>query len=102
MHLHALFAAEEHAAEDAADVFLGGVLVELVEPVVDGHAHLDGAGEVLGEVADLRLVSPLDGAGVDGEVGLADAGGVGQQRLEQGGFALAVAAHEGDLVAAHE
>ena len=60
------------------------------------------AGEVLGEVADLRLVSPLDGACVDGEVGLVDAGGVGQQRLEQSGFALAVAAHEGDLVAAHE
>ena len=60
--LHALLAAEEHAAEDAANVFLGGVLVELIEPVVDGHAHLDGAGEVLGEVADLRRVSPLDGA----------------------------------------
>jgi hypothetical protein len=35
-------------------------------------------------------------------VGLVDAGGVGEQRLEQGRFALAVAAHEGDLVSAHE
>jgi hypothetical protein len=47
VHLHALFAAEEHLAEDAADVFLGGVLVELVQPVVDGHARLDGGDEVL-------------------------------------------------------
>ena len=42
-HLHALFAAEEHATEDAANVFLGGVLVELIEPVVDGHSLLDGS-----------------------------------------------------------
>ena len=61
-HLHALFAAEEHLAEDAADVFLGGILVELVQPVVDGASHLDGGDEVLREVADLRSVAPLDGA----------------------------------------
>ena len=64
--LEALFALEEHLAEDAADVFLGGLGVELVEPVGGGHAELDGALVVLGEVADGDFVAPLDGAGVDG------------------------------------
>ena len=67
--LHALFAAEEHLAEDAADVFLGGLRVPGVEPLGDGGAVGDGGGVVLGEVADLGLVAPLDGAGVDGDVG---------------------------------
>ena len=66
--LEAFFAAEEHLAEDAADVFLGGLGIELVEPVAGGHAELDGALVVLREVADLDLVAPLDGAGVDGDV----------------------------------
>ena len=87
--LEALFAAEEHLAEDAADVFLGGLRVEGVQPLGDRRALGDGAGVVLGEVADLRLVAPLDGAGVDGDVVLFDAGAVGQQRLEQRGLALA-------------
>src|SRR6266567_151003 len=97
--LEALFAAEEHLAEDAADVLLGGLRVELVEPVRGRHAELDGALVVLGEVADLGLVAPLDGAGVDGDVLLLDAGAVGQQRLEKRGLALSVAADEDDLLA---
>src|SRR4051812_38607059 len=60
--LHALFAAEEHLSEDAANVFLRGLRVELVEPIGRGHAELDGALVVLGEVAYLSLVTPLDGA----------------------------------------
>ena len=98
--LEAFFAVEEHLAEDAADVFLGGLRVELVEPVAGRHAELDGALVVLGEVADLDLVAPFDGAGVDGDVLLFDAGAVGEQRFEERGLALAVAADEDDLVAA--
>ena len=74
--------------------------VELVQPVGGGHAELDGALVVLREVADGDLVAPLHGAGVDGDVLLFDAGAVGEQRLEQRGLALAVAADEDDLVAA--
>ncbi len=54
---------------------------------------------VLREVADLDLVAPLDGAGVDGDILLFDAGAVGQQSLEERGLALSVAADEDDLVA---
>ncbi len=99
---HAFFAAEEHLSEDATDVFLGGLGVEGVEPLGDGGAVGDGAGVVLGEVADLGFVAPLDGAGVDGDVGFFDAGAVGEQGFEQGRFALAVAAHEDDLFAAKD
>ncbi len=42
---------------------------------------------VLREVADLDLVAPLDGAGVDGDVLLFDARAVGEQGLEQRGLA---------------
>ena len=47
--LKAFFAAEEHLAEDAADVFGGGFGVELPEPVEGGGAGLDDAGVVLGK-----------------------------------------------------
>ena len=40
--------------------------IELVQPVGRGHALLDRRRVVLREVADLRLVSPLHRAGVDG------------------------------------
>ena len=40
--LEAFFAAEEHLAEDAADVFLGGLGVEAVEPLGGGRALGDG------------------------------------------------------------
>ena len=71
-----------------------------VQPVGGGHAELDGAGVVLGEVADGDLVAPLDGAGVDGDVLLFDAGPVGQESFEERGLPLPVAADEDDLVSA--
>ena len=62
----------------------------------------DGAGVVLGEVADGDLVTPLDLAGVDGDVfpGLFDAGTVGEESLQERGLPLPVAADEDDFVAA--
>ena len=91
------FAAEEHLAEGAADVFLGGFGIEGVEPLGCSGAFGDGRGVVLGEVADLDLVAPLYGAGVDRDVGFFYAGAVGQESFEQSGFALAVAADEDDF-----
>ena len=55
---------------------------------------------ILRKVADLRFVSPEDGAGVEREFLVGEAGVVGQQAFEQRGFAGAVAAHETDFFAA--
>src|SRR6185437_9501021 len=102
-HLHALFAAEEHLAEDASYIFFGGVLVEAMQPVRDRHAVGDGGSMLLAEVADLRLVPPLDGAAVDAHLGLLgffQALAIGEQCFEQRGLACSVAAHQDDLFAA--
>ena len=48
----AFFATEEHLAEDAANVFLGGFRVEGMEPLGYCSAFGDGAGVILREVAD--------------------------------------------------
>ena len=45
-------------------------------------------------------MAPLDGAGVDGDVGLFDAGAVGEEGFEEGGLALPVAADEDDFFSA--
>ena len=47
-------------------------------------------------------MAPEDGAGVEGEVLFGEAGVVGEQALEQRGFAGAVAAHEADFFAAQD
>jgi hypothetical protein len=47
--LVALFAAEEHLAEDAANVFDVGVGLPAMEPLGDGEAVLDGCAYVLGK-----------------------------------------------------
>ena len=98
--LVAFFAAEKHLAEDAANLFDVGRGVPAMQPLGDGEAVLDGCADVLREVADLRLVAPEDGAGVEREFLVGEAGIVGQQALEQGGLAGAVAAHEADFFAA--
>ena len=97
----AFFAAEEHLTENAADIFLGG----LRGRTVCSHSATvvpigDGARVVLCEVADGDLVSPLDGAGVDRDILLFDAGPVGKKRFEKRGLPLPVSADEDDLVSA--
>ena len=79
-----------------------GVGLPAMEPLGDGEAVLDGCAYVLGEVADLGFVAPEDGAGVELEVLVGEAGIVGEQALEEGGFAGAVAAHEADFFAAED
>jgi hypothetical protein len=73
-----------------------------MEPLGDGEAVFDGCADVLREVADLGFVAPEDRAGVEGKVFVGEAGIVGQEALEQGGFACAVAAHEADSFAAED
>ena len=64
----------KHLAEDAADFFYVGVGLPAMEPLGDGEAVLDGRAYVLGEVADLRFVAPEDGAGVENEILVGEAG----------------------------
>src|SRR6185437_4605275 len=99
--LETFFAAEEHLAEDAANVFLDGLGVELVQPVSYVGSLLDDAGVVLREVADLSFVSPLDAARIEGEVLFCVVRRGGEQGFEQRGFAQSVTAHESDLFTAH-
>ena len=54
------------------------------------------------EVADLGFVAPEDRARVESEFLFGEAGIVGEEGLEQRGFAGAVAAHEADLLAAQQ
>ena len=71
-----------------------------MQPLGYGEPVLDGCAHVLRKVADLRFVSPENGAGVESEILVGEAGIVGQQALEQRGFARAVAAHQADFFAA--
>src|ERR1017187_10714080 len=73
-----------------------------MEPLGDREAVLDGGAYVLREIADLGFVAPEDGAGVENEVFVGEAGVVGKKTLEESGFAGAVAAHEADFFAADE
>ncbi len=98
--LFAFFAAEQHLAEDAADLFDVGGRVPAMEPLGNREAVLDGRAHILWKVANLRFVSPEDGARVEREFLFGEAGIVCQQAFEQGGFAGAVAAHETDFFAA--
>ncbi len=98
--LLSLFAAEEHLAEDAANLFDSGLGIILVQPLDDGEAVLDLRTDVLWEVANLRLVSPGDFAGIELEFFVSQAGVVGEDGFEDCGFALAVATHETDFFTA--
>ncbi len=60
--LEPFFAAEEHLAEDAADVLIACLRIEAMQPLGNRGALVDQAGNILREVADLRLVAPLHGA----------------------------------------
>src|SRR5271165_1140898 len=100
--LETLFTTEEHLPEDAANLFLRDLGVPLMEPVGDGETVLDHAGVVLGEVADLGFVTPLDAAGVESEVLFSEIGRGREQGLDERSFAQAVAAHERDLLSAHD
>ena len=79
-----------------------GVGLPAMEPLGDGEAVFDGRAYVLGEVADLGFVAPEDGAVVEFEVLVGEAGIVGEQAFEQGGLPCSVAAHETDFFAAQE
>ncbi len=73
-----------------------------MQPLGHREAVRNGGAHILREVADLRRVAPGDGARVEGELGVGEAGVRREQALEQGGLAGAVAAHEADVFAAQE
>src|ERR1017187_5932905 len=73
-----------------------------MEPLGNGEAVLDGGAYVLREVTDLGFVAPEDGAGVENEFLVGEAGVVVEQALDERGFSGAVAAHETDFFAADE
>ncbi len=60
--LEAFLALEEHLAENSPDVFLDGLGVVLVQPILGCHAQLDRALVILRKVADLGFVTPFDAA----------------------------------------
>src|SRR5271170_7166173 len=100
--LEPLFTTEEHLPEDAADLFFRDLGVPLMEPVGDGETMLDHPGVVLGEVADLGFVTPLDVASVESEVLFCEIGRGREQGFDQRSFTQAIAAHERDLFSAHD
>ena len=56
--LERVLAAEQHLAEQTAQLFLGGAGVPIMQPLDDAETWPDGIPVVLREVADGRLVSP--------------------------------------------
>src|ERR1035438_10181248 len=66
-----------------------------MEPLGNGEAVLDGGAYVLREVADLGFVAPEDGAGIENEFLVGEAGVVVEKALDERGFAGAVAARPG-------
>ena len=98
--LEAFFAAEEHLAEEAVDVLLGGIGIELVQPVHSRQTFLDRTRVVLREVADRHLVSPPDRARVDVCRWPQRRVGGGEEGFEERGLAQPVPADEDDLLAA--
>ena len=92
--LVAFFAFEKHLAHQATDDLLAFAGLELHHPLEGRHAGFDQGAVVLRVVAPGHAVAPLDGAGV--RVQFADEG------ADEGGFADAVGADDGDFVAAHD
>ena len=91
--LGGVVSAEEHQAQLPAHIADVPARAGVPDPVLGGAPRfVELLLVVLGEVADVRFVSPADGSGVGGHLAERD--------LEQGGFADAVGAEDGQPIAA--
>ena len=102
---------KQHLPQQAANFFVRGRRVPLMQPFECCRAMLDQSSVVLREVADGGFVSPDDfSAGQERAVvaagftqlGFRNCRRVGQQRIQQCRLAHAVAPHERDLFAADD
>ncbi len=101
--LQPFFSAEQHLSQHAANIFLGRLRIELMQPVRSRRPFFNGRGMVLRKITDLRFMPPLHLAAIDVFVRIfsrrvGHMRSMSQQRFDKGGLSLAVAADQANLL----